>query len=241
MFIANKTQENGSFSEGHRVGEIKLVNGVATAPVHGYETAAGMQATPPKGLNWTGYYVVPLAELADVDAWMVSPAGPFAGGTVIPAGDSVEVARVLKNAEINAARDQAEATSFPYLGKVFDADQRSVTRIYGAVFAAQAALAAGAEFSETWTLFDNDTLTMSAEDVIGMPVALAINAGTLHAKAKTLKAAVEAAESAEAVRAINWMSGVPTGTISGPTAAPIPAPTSVAPPAPTPMPVPEAE
>lgn len=106
---------------------------------------------------------------------------------------------------IKTKRDQLEQTGAPYLGKILDSDEKSVTRISIAVQAAQAAISAGnADFTLNWTMQDNTVLTMTAQQVCGMAVALAQHSDGLHKIARDLRAKIEAATSAEELDTIKW-------------------------------------
>ena len=97
-------------------------------------------------------------------------------------------AKTFKRNEINTLRDTKEVEGFPYLGKVFDSDARSVQRITVAAQAAQVAKAAGQPFNIVWTAKDNSTVELSADQMIAMPVAIAEYANSLHVTAAGLKA-----------------------------------------------------
>jgi alkylhydroperoxidase/carboxymuconolactone decarboxylase family protein YurZ len=113
-------------------------------------------------------------------------------------------------ARINAERDRREMLPFPYLGKLFDADERSVKRILAAVQTAQAALSANAPFEIEWMCADNTTVTLNAQQMIGVPTAMSQHGYALHQHGRALKAQVEAAESLEALASIDPMAGWPT-------------------------------
>lgn len=106
--------------------------------------------------------------------------------------------------QIKAVRDRLEAEGFPYLGRTFDSDPVSVQRITTVVLAAQAAVAGGQPFSIDWTCADNSVLTMTAQQVLGLPVALATYGNTLHETARALRELIASASTAEAVAAIDW-------------------------------------
>ena len=114
-------------------------------------------------------------------------------------------------AAINAERDQREEAGFPYRGKLLDSTPRSVQRITAAALAAQASLAAGQPYSVEWICADNSPLPLDAAGVIGMPVALALHAAALHDHARSMKAAVDAADSEAALAAIDIQAGWPGG------------------------------
>jgi hypothetical protein len=117
---------------------------------------------------------------------------------------TLEQVKADKTAQINSIRDTLEQTSFPYLDTDFDSNPISVSRIAIAVQAAQAALGAEVEFEIEWTDKHNNVLTLSAIDMVSMPVALANYANTLHQHAKTKKTLINAATTITEVEAISW-------------------------------------
>lgn len=128
---------------------------------------------------------------------------------VAAAASYLQDRRTTRLAAINTERDRREEAGFPYRGQILDSTPRSVQRITAAALAAQAALAAGQSFSLEWTCADNSTLTLDAGGVSGMPVALAQHAAALHAHARSLKAAVDAANSEAALATIDIQAGWP--------------------------------
>lgn len=113
----------------------------------------------------------------------------------------LEELKAEKRAEINAARDAAEQGGFTYLGKVFDSDQVSAQRIS---MAAQAMALAPEGTTITWTTQDNSTIDLTAQELVGLVVALAEWSNTCHEKATALKAQIDAAETAEELELITW-------------------------------------
>ena len=109
---------------------------------------------------------------------------------------------------IKAERDRREQSGTPYLGKILDSDEKSVTRISIAVQAAQAAISAGTPFSLDWTMQDNSVITMTAAEVVGMSVALATHSNALHLAARAVHekilAATDAAGVEAAEKAVVW-------------------------------------
>ena len=123
-----------------------------------------------------------------------------------PPGPTLSELQAAAWSRIKAERDRREQAGAPYLGKILDSDEKSVTRISIAVQAAQAAISAGtAAFSLDWTMQDNSVMTMTAAQVVGMSVALATHSNGLHLTARAVhekilaatdEAGVEAAEAA---------------------------------------------
>jgi hypothetical protein len=96
-------------------------------------------------------------------------------------------------------RNTLEQSGVPYMDTIFDSDQLSVLRINTAV---SAAMALGENFSVPWTVQDGSVVTMTAQDMIGLPVALAVMSNELHQKCRQKCEAVELAETIEEVDAI---------------------------------------
>lgn len=109
--------------------------------------------------------------------------------------------KLAKRAEINTARDRAEQGGFEYLGKVFDSDPISCQRISTA---AQAMALAPDGTTITWTCQDNSTIDLTAQELVGLVVALGTWSNACHEKATALKAKIEAAQTAEELELITW-------------------------------------
>lgn len=105
-------------------------------------------------------------------------------------------------AAIKVARDAAEFGGFTWDGSAFDSDLTSQSRIQGAV---QLSNLDPTGFSLVWTLADNSTRTLNAVQMQQVGVALAQHVDTQHTKARTLRAQIEAATTAEQVAAVEWV------------------------------------
>ena len=112
--------------------------------------------------------------------------------------------KLMKREEINKARDKAEQGGFEYLGKIFDSDPVSCQRISLASQTALISKQASQEFSVEWTCQDNSKITLSADEVIGLSIALTSWSNICHIKASELKALIDEAKTKEEVDAINW-------------------------------------
>lgn len=105
-----------------------------------------------------------------------------------------------KWAEIRKARESAEFGGFTWDARVFDSDAMSQSRIIGAAQLARINPA----FTITWTLADNSVRQLSATDMVAVGVALGDHVATQHAKARALRAQIEAAQTAAEVAAVVW-------------------------------------
>lgn len=117
---------------------------------------------------------------------------------------SLDKLKLEKRAEINAARDAAEQGGFFYMGKTFDSDVVSCIRIQGAAQSMQAAAMVEEVSTITWTCKDNSIIELTAQELLGLSVALAEWSNTCHQKATALKAQIEAATSKEELENITW-------------------------------------
>ena len=124
-----------------------------------------------------------------------------------PQSPTLAETQASKRKAINQSRDAEEGSTFTYLTKTLDADAQAIKRLYGAALAAQAAIGAGAtptaKFVD-WTCSDGSLLPLTYAQAAALPVTMAQVAGTLHAKARTLKAQVDAATTIAEVEAVTW-------------------------------------
>ncbi len=125
-------------------------------------------------------------------------------GKYITEAQAFEKNKEKKRAEINAARDAAEQGGFFYMGKTFDSDVVSCIRIQGAAQSMQAASMVEDVPSITWTCKDNTTIELTAQELLGLSVALAEWSNTCHKKATELKAQIELANTQEELEKITW-------------------------------------
>lgn len=106
---------------------------------------------------------------------------------------------------IKAARDAAINAGVTYNGNVYDSDATAQLRVTGAAQTAQLQIAAGnTTFSITWTLQNNSTVTLTAQQVIDMALAISANYQTNFAKAQSLRAQIQAASTQAQLDAIVW-------------------------------------
>lgn len=118
--------------------------------------------------------------------------------------EAVTDARAAARERINVARNAAEREPFAAFGKTFDADDKAIQRILGAAQAAVVAKQLGQPLSIEWTCADNTTLAMDADMLVEIPVILAQAADTLHQRARSLKAQIDAATSLAEIEAVTW-------------------------------------
>lgn len=104
-----------------------------------------------------------------------------------------------KIAELKAARDAAEVEPITYNGNRYDYDDKARDRINAAIIALELQ-GEGAKIS--WTTADNEDVCVTAADLRAIVAAVAVRSNLLHIAYRKAKAQVEAAGTAEEVRAI---------------------------------------
>lgn len=105
---------------------------------------------------------------------------------------------------IKSARSAAEQEGFLCNGVRYDADPISCQRIASAVVLAMLALQAGAPYSIEWTTFDNTSVTLDANGMIGVGLACGTYIAGIFSQARALREQIESATSADELDAIQW-------------------------------------
>lgn len=95
--------------------------------------------------------------------------------------------------EIKTARDQMEFGGFEFEGLIYDSDQVSQARIMGAAVAG---------IDQIWTLADNTTVELTAQQLKGLYAALQAHVASAHEKGRNARQLIYEAETKEQVEAI---------------------------------------
>ena len=121
------------------------------------------------------------------------------GVTVAHEEEPLEVLRQRKIAELKYQRDIAEVQPIEYNGNLYDYDEKARDRINAAIIALELQ-GEGAKIS--WTTADNEDVCVTAADLRAIVAAVAVRSNALHTAYRAAKAQVEAAGSADEVRAV---------------------------------------
>ena len=114
---------------------------------------------------------------------------------------SLEEAKTAKINELKAVRDAKELEPVLYSEHKFDFDSKSYERITAAIYALDGA---GPSATINWTLADNGSAPVTANDLRGVIAAAAARSDALHTTYRALKAQVQAAETVADVKNIVW-------------------------------------
>ena len=121
------------------------------------------------------------------------------GVVVAEAEEPIENIRERKIMELKRQRDAAEVEPVEYGGHLYDYDSKARDRIAAAIIALDVQ-GEGAKIS--WTTADNEDAVVTAQDLRMIIASVAARSNALHTAYRTAKAKVEAAGTAEEVRAV---------------------------------------
>lgn len=121
------------------------------------------------------------------------------GVNVAETEEPIENVKQRKILELKRQRDVAEVEPIEYDGNTYDYDDKARDRINAAIIALDVQ---GADASIDWTTADNKDVKVTANDLRMIIAAVAVRSNALHVAYRTAKEHVEAAGTADEVRAV---------------------------------------
>jgi len=121
------------------------------------------------------------------------------GVNVAETEEPIENIRARKIVELKRQRDDAEVEPIAYGGHLYDYDSKARDRISAAIIALELQ---GEGATIEWTTADNEDAVVTAQDLRMIIASVAARSNNLHTAYRAAKAQVEAAGTAEEVRAI---------------------------------------
>ena len=118
-----------------------------------------------------------------------------------PEPPTLEDVKAQKINELKSIRDAKEMEPVLYAEHKFDFDSKSYERITAAIYALNMQ---GATSTINWTLADNGSTPVTANDLRGVIAAAAVRSDALHTTYRALKSQVQAAETVDDVNNIMW-------------------------------------
>lgn len=141
--------------------------------------------------------------LAEVVRAAIVSAAPFVGGVWAPTADgSLDVSKVRRWSAIKAERRRHVAGTFTAAGKTYNCNREAITLATHGAMLAKAAL--DLTWTKTWTLADNTSATLTADQVLTVARAFDDYIGGLWVTGRTLRAQIAAATTIAQVEAITW-------------------------------------
>ena len=199
-----KQQPNGANSLIHQVARVEISNGTGQVILNSYATLDAYQMSPPQ-LNWQDTYPVPLANVADAEAWLISADGSFAGATLLDSATTdLATAKAQQWVILKAARDAALTAGFTWDGSLFDSDAVSISRITGAAVLAMMASTAGQTYSVSWTLANNTVRVLDGTSMMAVGVAVGAYVQSVMDTGQALRTKLDATTTVADALAIAW-------------------------------------
>ena len=106
---------------------------------------------------------------------------------------SLDDLKAQKWAEIKSERDRIEFGGFEFEGNIYDSDQISQGRILGA---------ASAGLSQLWTLADNTTVNLTADQLVRIYQALQTHTASVHQRGRIAREVIMSATTKEDVESV---------------------------------------
>lgn len=110
---------------------------------------------------------------------------------------TLDEVKTVKIASLKADRDRLEVEDIEVDGHLYDYDEKARERINNAIIALQAS-----NGSIQWTLADNNSVLVTAQDLIAVVSAVAARSNALHVAYRDAKAKVNAAMTVEEVNVV---------------------------------------
>ena len=151
-----------------------------------------------------GYVIVPEEDFQKLIGNAGKPYSIHKDGSLYetpPYVPSLQEVQKQKLAEFKANRDAEEVKPIEYQGNVYDYDEKARDRINAAIIALEAQ---GEKANIAWTLADNTSVVVTANDLRMVIANVAIRSNQLHVKYRTLKEKVLACKSLKELEQIVW-------------------------------------
>lgn len=151
-----------------------------------------------------GYVIVPEEDFRKLIGNAGKPYSIHKDGSLYetpPYVPSLQEVQKQKLAEFKANRDAEEVKPIEYQGNVYDYDDKARDRINAAIIALEAQ---GEKANIAWTLADNTSVVVTANDLRMVIANVAIRSNQLHVKYRTLKEQVLVCKSNAEVEKIVW-------------------------------------
>ena len=121
------------------------------------------------------------------------------GVTVTTEEESIESIKEHKILTLKIQRDNVEVQPIEYKGNLYDYDEKARDRINAAIIALELQ---GEGATIEWTTADNDDAVVTAQDLRMIIASVAARSNKLHTAYRAAKAQVEAAVTADEVKAV---------------------------------------
>jgi hypothetical protein len=194
----------------HEVHKVETTENFSNALIYVRGYAAEPSSAEPLIVAWMWQFTVPIDSVVNllpenIELLLIAdPENPLFGGEVLKAETPLETAKRKKWMEIKKQREQFEFGTFVWNNNVFGGDQLSQQRIGQAAQQAVLSKSLNISYTQEWTLHDNSTTILSADDMISVALAMGAHINAAHTKSRTLRDQLNLATTLEEVALVNW-------------------------------------
>lgn len=190
---------SGSIVSVHRLRRIEVSDGAIHAIINSYAD------DEQEAVLWQDSYDLPAdaisaAPFTATFNWLVSDAGPFAGGALIEDPTTLEAARARAWVRIKYQRGAVEQAGCETSYGGFDTTVSSLTKLNGAIAAASIV----PDFAIDWTMADNSVATLDAAALQAVGLAVFAFVDAVHQRSRVLRGFIDECEDIEALDGLDW-------------------------------------
>lgn len=194
------TSPNGIPVEYHRIIKAELLGDSDTINVQVGSWVSEESFVSGAPAAWNTYTGVTSNNLYVILQTQLLQTQEFEQAAVLVETEPLAVLQQRKWLQIKTAQNTQEYGGFLFEGVKFDSDLASQTKIQGAALQATQ----DPNFSVTWTLADNSTKFLNAEQLVELNKALIAHIEQTHAHAQELRTQIYAAVTPETLDQITW-------------------------------------
>jgi hypothetical protein len=208
--IKQAKSPTGTNLEYHEIHKAETTENFSSVLVYVRGYASEPSSNHPLIVAWMWQFTVPIESVVsllpqNIELLLVNdPQNPLFGGEILKAETPLETLKRKKWMEIKNYRNQTEFGTFTWNNHVFDGDQLSQQRIGQAVQQATLSKSLDIPYTQEWTLHDNTTVTLSADDMVAVALAMGEHINAAHDKSRALRDQLDLATTPEEVALINW-------------------------------------
>lgn len=202
-FLKNITVANGTTLGYHRVVglEVNYASNISTVRINSWVSEEDFLLGRPN--VWSQNITEPnIARYNDEISSMILESSDFSGSVIVEDIEELDKLRLQKILKLKHSRDLLERAGFSCLGKEFDSDLVSQSRIQGGVIRALIMLQEQDASPIYWTLKDNSITSLSASEMLVVGKAAYEHVQSTHGLYRAAKVRVMQATTAEEIEGV---------------------------------------
>ncbi|WP_294196539.1 DUF4376 domain-containing protein [uncultured Sphingomonas sp.] len=189
--LLEKTMQNGAQASEHTIETLTITDGQAVATVTSRTSAGQLAWQEPCEIDPADLTGDPIASAA---ASLMKGGGYLEGGVIEADQTPLEVRKLTSLKRVDQLREIKVTGGCPTEHGIVQTDDVSIRNILGSVQTASLSAKLETPFSIEWRMADNSVVTLDANEMIAMGVAVMSHIKTCYTRSWALKDAVEACQ-----------------------------------------------